>query len=367
MSPAEHALLDLLRDGRPATVLPDGTWETILALAQREGISSIVCARVRGGAPATGVPASASATLTRQYNEGAQRTARAYAELETVLRALAAAGVRAMLLKGAALARFIYEDTSLRPFTDLDLLVPADEIAVAAQAMRGAGYAPGGPERRTGAYEHCYFAPSWQRLPVDIHWQYAEPFHAIDMDYAGLFARAALVQVGHETALLPSPEDLLVALSVHVARETWESKPVLRYLYDAAETMRRHRVDWDRLVACARASRHLRAPLRLTLRAAQALLDADVPAPVLAAIRPRRGHSIDRLVQRRAWTTVLRRPSPLEALVRIAVMRWADGDASPRYAALVADRVHVQWARARAYAHRRAAGARRLRHRLLAR
>ncbi|HYM71064.1 MAG TPA: nucleotidyltransferase family protein [bacterium] len=367
MSPAEHALLDLLRNGRPAAALPSGTWETILGLAQREGISAIVYARVRAGAPGPAVPESATATLARRYDEGAERTAKAYAELETVLRALGGAGVRAMLLKGAALARFTYEDAALRPFTDLDLLVRPDDVAAAARAMRGAGYAAAGPEHRTGTYEQCYFAPSWQRLPVDIHWRYAEPFHAIELNYGGMFARASLVRVGHEAALLPSPEDLLVALSVHVVREAWESKPILRYLCDAAETIRRHRVDWGRLVACARASRHLRAPLRLTLRAAEALLDVDVPAPVLESIRPRRGTRVDRLVQRRVFATVLRRPSPLEALVRIALMRWADGDAAPRYAALVGDRVHVQWARVRAYARRRAERARRLRQRLLAR
>jgi hypothetical protein len=367
MSLAERALLDLLRDGRPATTLPSGTWDTILSLAQREGLSSTVYARVRAGAPGTAVPESATASLARRYDEGAARTAKAYAELEPVLRALGAAGVRAMLLKGAALARFTYEDPALRPFTDLDLLVRADDVAAAGQAMRAAGYAAAGPEHPTGTYEHCYFAPSWQRLPVDIHWRYAEPFHAIELDYVDLFARASLVRIGHEAALLPSPEDLLVALSVHVVREVWESKPMLRYLCDVAETIRRQRVDWDRLVACARASRHLRAPLRLTLRAAEALLGADVPAPVLEAIRPRRGSPVDRLVQRRVWTTVLRRPSPLEALARIALMRWADGDTAPRYAALVGDRVHVQWARVRAYARGRAERARRLRQRLLAR
>lgn len=366
MSPAERALLDLLRDGRPATALPSGTWETILGLAQREGISSVVYARMRAGIPGPAVPESATAALARRYDEGAGRTARAYAELETVLRALGVAGVRAMLLKGAALARFTYEDAALRPFTDLDLLVRRDDVPAAAQAMRGAGYAAA-PEHRTGTYEHCYFSPSWHRLPVDIHWRYAEPFHAIELDYAGLFARASLVQVGHEAALLPSPEDLLVALSVHVVREMWESKPMLRYLCDAAETIRRQRVDWDRLVACARASRHIRAPLRLTLRATQALLDVEVPALVLEAIRPRRGTPVDRLVQHRVWATLLRRPSPLEALVRIALMRWADGDAGPRYAALVGDRVHVQWARARAHVRRRAERVRRLRQRLLAR
>jgi len=349
---AERALLDILRDGRPAVTLASAEWQTVLYLALREGVSSIVFGRLTASAPGA-VPQPVMAALARRYHEGAELTATAYLELEEVLRVLGAAGIRPMLLKGAALARFTYGDAATRPFTDLDLLVRRDDVSAVAKVMRRAGYAMAGPAHRSGTYEQCYFTPSWTRLPVDVHWQYAEPFHAIELDYGAVFARASSVAVGREVALLPSPDDLLLALSVHVVREAWESKPMLRYLCDMAEIIRWNSVNWDRLVECALAGRHLRAPLRLSLGAARMLLGADVPRHVLEAMGPRRAAAVDRMVQRRVRVTVFRRPSPFEALLRIAVMRWTDGDASPRYAALVGDRIEVQWARLRNHLGRR--------------
>jgi hypothetical protein len=62
-------------------------------------------------------------------------------DLQLVLTALASAGVRALVIKGSALAYTLYEQPWLRPRTDTDLLVPYSEVPAATGALETCGYA----------------------------------------------------------------------------------------------------------------------------------------------------------------------------------------------------------------------------------
>jgi hypothetical protein len=61
-------------------------------------------------------------------------------EIARVLDVLAAEGVRPVLLKGTALAYSVYEDPSLRPRSDTDLLVAHDQIERVRSVMGAIGY-----------------------------------------------------------------------------------------------------------------------------------------------------------------------------------------------------------------------------------
>ena len=63
---------------------------------------------------------------------------------------LEAAGVRHLLLKGAALATAVYADPSLRPFGDVDLLLEPGRFGDAIAALRAAGAVRPFPEVRRG-------------------------------------------------------------------------------------------------------------------------------------------------------------------------------------------------------------------------
>lgn len=56
--------------------------------------------------------------------------------------ALRDAGVRSILLKGPALARWLYDDGALREYGDCDLLVDPHDVDVACKALRRLGFAP---------------------------------------------------------------------------------------------------------------------------------------------------------------------------------------------------------------------------------
>lgn len=61
-------------------------------------------------------------------------------EAASILRALTACGVQPIVLRGLWLAHVVYDDPALRPFTDIDLVVPPDSIATAAGVMADLGF-----------------------------------------------------------------------------------------------------------------------------------------------------------------------------------------------------------------------------------
>ncbi len=329
--PFEVALCDLLRvDGRTTSPVSAEAWPAVLQLAEREGVTPLVHAAIssthaRGSAEE--IPQSVRASLGQSYEYAKAAGEEAYRQLSEVLSALNSAGAAAILLKGIALARFAYGNAALRPVSDLDLLVQQDDVAAAHQALVGAGYAivGGVPAAADLTWRHArgYFDPRHRRMTVDLHWRYSGYPLLLESAGTGVFMRAQPVEVNGQRALIPAPEDMLVALGIHFARDLWYGKPRLRYLRDAAEVTRRNPQAYGRLIKTARQTPLARCALYVTLGAARELLGAPFPADVLEQLKPRRGWMADRLMAR-IRRNVMRQERPVEAFLQIAMMRWID-------------------------------------------
>lgn len=83
---------------------------------------------------------------------------------------LRAAGIPSILLKGAAIATWLYDDGQLRPYSDIDLLVSPAQFEQAKQALAGLGY-----EHRLEGADPVEFGPKEQELHgpdavcIDLH------------------------------------------------------------------------------------------------------------------------------------------------------------------------------------------------------
>ena len=80
------------------------------------------------------------------------------------------AGIPCVLLKGAAVARWLYADHTPRPYRDIDLLVPFAEFAAAEAALTGLGYVhrlAGAAACEFGSYEKDLVGP--QGACIDLH------------------------------------------------------------------------------------------------------------------------------------------------------------------------------------------------------
>lgn len=233
------------------------------------------------------LPAAVLQTFRDHRRFDACRALRLAAELLRLLDALAVRGIPTVALKGPALGTALYGDLTLRPYGDLDLLVPETRLNDAEQVCRTLGYA-GGPR---GVWERV----EWERMlsrerdVVDLHVRLSPPDFAFQLEADGLWGRRGRVQIGGRDVPTLGTEDLLLYLCAHGARHRWGR---LKWIMDVAELIRRPPgVDWDMIFARA-ARLGGRRILQLGLTLAQEVLDAPVPHQV------RREARSDRAVRR---------------------------------------------------------------------
>lgn len=140
------------------------------ALAEAEGVAVPFA---RGALQQTDARWHAPARLALQA-ETARELWFAASE-QRALAALAQSGLRVLVLKGAALARWLYADPSARPRGDLDVLL-SDQAAVpdCTRALAAAGYAPSGYAVLPPSFETSLVRQgSGVAHVVDVHWRLA--------------------------------------------------------------------------------------------------------------------------------------------------------------------------------------------------
>jgi hypothetical protein len=274
-----------------------GSWEAVRCLAEREGLAPLLYHVAHGQDL---LPPDVEERLRLAYYATARQNLLSLHELERVLTALSAAGIPAIVLKGAALIQAVYQNPALRPMADLDLLLRPADVRPAIDILTGLGYQATGDEphpghrliyetqiifRRPGSatcpvepHWHLFDSPYYQRtLPIDWFWQTGRPF----LDTHGL----------NRTGLLLSPEGQLLHLCGHLALhhgagEEWREL----WLYDIAAAVAWYgeQIDWSLLLAQAQACELVLPVQRMLARAAR---DWQAPLPgsvldQLLAIQP---------------------------------------------------------------------------------
>jgi hypothetical protein len=205
------------------------------------------------------------------------------------LSALDRAGVRHLLLKGAALALLHYADSGLRPMSDVDILVPHRQAIETIGALIDSGWVPSGrsPDLLTEQYvstmtQHNFTNSTQQNL--DLHWHVLFSDRYGDNVNDALWREAVPTTLHNVPTLALHPTDLLLNVCEHGVR--WNPIPAFRWAADATIIVSHVpcAVDWDRLITEAH-TRHLALPLCTALTYVQERLEAPVPSAVLDALR----------------------------------------------------------------------------------
>jgi hypothetical protein len=214
-----------------------------------------------------------------------------------VIEAFTAAGIPTLVLKGAALSVLHYRDLGARVMEDVDLLVPPAQLGAAVAALAGLGFSPGplnGPPLQLDdawvALHHSFPFHDAEGREIDLHWYLSGDARQPGVDDPFWQAAVPVTIEGAPSHAL-APTDLLF----HVCAHGYTSNtPHLRWLADAATILRDHAIDWERVVAHARARRLVLA-LAAALFELRAALGAPVPEAVTAALGDEPVSLIDRL------------------------------------------------------------------------
>ncbi len=283
------ALVDAVRERR-IDVRPFATgeaWRQLRARSEFHGVTG----HLRAAVDPAAVPVEVRSWLAYEAHRDHVETSRTMAGLQGVGAALGPA-TPWLVLKGPAVAA-LHRDPSLRRSVDLDVLVRPVDLADAVDALVAAGAVLLDEHwtqlrlRRT--------AQVGLRLPdgglLDLHWHLVNDFEVRDafrIPTATLFDDASTRALWGRRFPTLGTTDTLLHLAVHAATAGGHR---LVWLKDIERAVASLPVDWDEVVSRARAWRvHL--VLAVMLRRAARVLDAEVPAEVVAGLDPVRLWSV---------------------------------------------------------------------------
>ena len=276
-------------------------WARFLGLAQLERAVPVIFPRLRAL-----VGDVLPTTVLDQMRRVALVSDFAMLHLETRLReslsVLHGAGVRVMLLKGAALARTVYSGVRQRPMSDLDLLVDASNARLARRVMLSAGWREivgGIPD---SVYDRHHHLPPLHDtrspdLQLEIHTALFQERQPFAFDARDLWASAHPLGKGFPEAYTPDAIHSLLHANLHFLWSHQGRFGVWRTMRDIDALTRGDAIDWDAFVRTAKASRGATA-CYWTFRIATVTAGISIPDSVIAALRPPRSRYVLRAIER---------------------------------------------------------------------
>lgn len=232
----------------------DVHWPTLVSLTSFERAESQMFRLLRA-APEGAVPEDVTAAMQRVFRVAVFRSAEVGDAAGVACDAFRSAGIRALWLKGAALAMQSPDEFALRSMGDLDVLVAPGQHVEARRVLVSAGWSDGVPDQSYAAHHHD--APLLWRsgTRLELHSAVFPPGHPFADDAAeDWIARGIPVGWGaRQVTVLPAAWQL-VHSSVHWAWSHEGAVGTWQYLHDLqrlTDGWVAGGIDWQRLVSFA--------------------------------------------------------------------------------------------------------------------
>jgi len=291
----------LINEQRYEEESPVAPLEALISTAIRYNLAPLLLWTLKGRAePLDPALAAQLGPLQAQARQVAARYVHLKAARAHVDATLAAAGIPALWLKGAALAETVYPQPVLRPMGDLDVLVPFARRAEALAALKAAGCAdePRGPLAAQVApflppdetHHHYNLVSGPGGVRVELHFRVAR---AILPDLAALdwFWSQTMEAADRAGRLLGfrtlRPEAHLLYLCAHALLQHGEAQIGLLHFYDLHLLATVYDLDWTLIVERAVALRWT-YPVERALTLTAEYFSTPVPAWVPEQLRARR-------------------------------------------------------------------------------
>ena len=271
--------------------LAEADWQRIVALAQEHSVAPMLYARLQ--ALGVTLPAATAQPLRKFYLANVMRNTKLFHEVGKILRALQAAGIPVIPLKGVCLAEAVYGNLALRQIGDVDLLVPPANLATALEVLRTLGYAAAQPFDIEGQRQVCHHMPPLSRrggATLELHWTIAKRGSNIrleDTDLDQLWSRAIPSRIDGVQILMLSPTDLLLHLCLHASVHHYFDGIGLSGFWDMALVIRRYgeQIDWEQFTTRAH-QWGVANGAYLALQLTQEWTGVVIPTPVMRSLMP---------------------------------------------------------------------------------
>jgi hypothetical protein len=224
-------------------------------------------------------------SLRENYERNVHKALFLTRELIQILDCAAGMGIELVPYKGVVLSEVYYGDMAARAGGDLDLFVRAKDVGRVKSAVRELGFVsrvaipePAEADYIAAGYEWTFDSPAGRNL-LELQWALQPRFYAVDFEMEGLFGRAVPVSLAERILKTPSPEDLLLVLSIHAAKHVWAR---LIWLCDIARVVERE-LDWKWIREQAQ-ELGIERILHVTLLLTNRLWAMEVPAEIEEAV-----------------------------------------------------------------------------------
>lgn len=262
-------LLSLCSEERAESPAKPIDWGRLLALAGRHGLIPLLAQRLD---ELDDRPAWVEAVVRRRASSIASNNLARTAELLRLVDLFDSNAIDAVTFKGPTLALQAYGDLASRQFADLDILVDRSGVAESVARLADAGYVMKHPLhpsvfRHVVRHGHELSLSRSGGSPVELQWGLAATYFVVDADIPGMLSRRIHLPIGGRLVPVLSPEDNVVALSIHASKHLWER---VAWAVDLDRFVRTTPgLDWDLIRARAiraRATRMLRLAIAIAWR-----------------------------------------------------------------------------------------------------
>ena len=267
------------------------------------------------------LPAEAQKLLREQKEKYKRSAASLGSALVTYLKAAQTREIPTIILKGLWLCEKIYNNPSMRPGGDIDILVPKNKVDTCLALLNEQGIGEHWPNLLKDEYftkHHLHQQRSSPDLSIwfEIHWALDHPYTLLTVDYKSIFGRALPLNLLGAPIKEMSIPDLLLSLAIHLVKHAVylpslldrEDLPriiladgMLMYYLDVAEVLKKHPgdVDWNLTIQLAREWGAVDI-LGSVLQVCKKYFGAHIPEEVISALPVRGPWGVTRKLMARA-------------------------------------------------------------------
>jgi hypothetical protein len=243
-------------------------WERLLAASVRLRVHGLLFKHLHGSDGRPLVSAGIVERLEREYRIQTVRSLSLYGQIARILDAAGEKGLGVLLLKGAWLARWVYGDSALRPFDDIDLLCREEAVPGLVAVLQQLGYRQRASLDRSRVHARMFFhlfhhLPPFEKpggARVELHTSLTSDQAGQSADMEAVWRRAfGLLWEGRRAYAL-SAEDQVFHLSSHLAAHLEMGSMTLGWFCDIHEVIRifSPSLDWALILSLASAARNER-------------------------------------------------------------------------------------------------------------
>jgi hypothetical protein len=171
------------------------------------------------------LPADVLSRLESEWTAGALHAQLLRRELGAVVPLISeACGVEPVLIKGPSVADRFYADRRMRPFRDVDLLLPSGSLEAATGALTTLGYRREAEPWSGYGARHGHHVGMARRLgrwalTCELHWRISDDPAGERLDHARLIESSVRLECGHALVAVPAAEHQLLVLALHLLHE----------------------------------------------------------------------------------------------------------------------------------------------------